>query len=115
MVVTPSHNPPDDGGFKYNPPNGGPADTDVTRWIQDRANELLAGGLKEVKRIPYERARAADTTGTYDFLAPYVDDLPVGRSTWTRSGRRGCGSAPTRWAARASPTGARSPPGTGST
>jgi phosphoglucomutase len=76
VVVTPSHNPPDDGGFKYNPPNGGPADTDVTRWIQDRANALLTGGLKEVKRIPYERARAADTTGTYDFLASYVDDLP---------------------------------------
>jgi phosphoglucomutase len=76
VVVTPSHNPPDDGGFKYNPPNGGPADTDVTRWIQDRANALLAAGLKEVKRIPYERARAADTTGTYDFLASYVDDLP---------------------------------------
>ena len=77
IVVTPSHNPPDDGGFKYNPPNGGPADTDVTRWIQDRANALLAAGLKEVRRIPYARARAADTTGEYDFLARYVDDLPA--------------------------------------
>ena len=76
VVVTPSHNPPEDGGFKYNPPGGGPADTDATRWIQDRANELLAGGLKDVRRIPYARAKVADTTGTYDFLGSYVDDLP---------------------------------------
>jgi phosphoglucomutase len=77
VVVTPSHNPPDDGGFKYNPPDGGPADTDATRWIQNRANEILAGRLKEVRRIPYERARAADTTKPYDFVASYVDDLPA--------------------------------------
>lgn len=77
IVITPSHNPPDDGGFKYNPTHGGPADTDVTKWIQDRANSILAAGLKEVKRIPYARARAADTTGEYDFLARYVDDLPA--------------------------------------
>ncbi|GAB3141716.1 phosphoglucomutase (alpha-D-glucose-1,6-bisphosphate-dependent) [Micromonospora sonneratiae] len=77
VVITPSHNPPGDGGFKYNPTNGGPADTDVTRWIQDRANELLTGGLKEVHRLPYARARAADTTGRYDFLGAYVDDLPA--------------------------------------
>ncbi|SCL31950.1 phosphoglucomutase [Micromonospora pallida] len=77
IVITPSHNPPDDGGFKYNPTNGGPADTDATRWIQDRANAILAAGLAEVKRIPYARARAADTTGTYDFVANYVDDLPA--------------------------------------
>ncbi|MGI5522221.1 phosphoglucomutase (alpha-D-glucose-1,6-bisphosphate-dependent) [Micromonospora sp. CA-259024] len=77
IVITPSHNPPDDGGFKYNPTNGGPADTDVTRWIQDRANAILAAGLKEVRRITYARARAADTTGEYDFLARYVDDLPA--------------------------------------
>ncbi|KIR65973.1 MULTISPECIES: phosphoglucomutase (alpha-D-glucose-1,6-bisphosphate-dependent) [Micromonospora] len=77
IVITPSHNPPDDGGFKYNPTHGGPADSDVTRWIQDRANAILAAGLKEVNRIPYARARAADTTGTYDFLAHYVDDLPA--------------------------------------
>jgi len=76
IVVTPSHNPPPDGGFKYNPPNGGPADTDVTRWIQDRANELLDAGLEGVARIPYARARAADTTSTYDYLSSYVDDLP---------------------------------------
>ncbi|MFF0719974.1 phosphoglucomutase (alpha-D-glucose-1,6-bisphosphate-dependent) [Micromonospora sp. NPDC003816] len=77
IVITPSHNPPDDGGFKYNPTHGGPADSDVTRWIQDRANAILAAGLKEVRRIPYARARAVDTTGTYDFLGAYVDDLPA--------------------------------------
>src|ERR687889_1182320 len=65
VVITPSHNPPADGGFKYNPPNGGPADTDATRWIQDRANALIAAGLKGVKRVPYERALAADTTDRY--------------------------------------------------
>ncbi|TKK78919.1 alpha-D-glucose phosphate-specific phosphoglucomutase [Herbidospora galbida] len=76
IVVTPSHNPPQDGGFKYNPPNGGPADTDATGWIQNRANELIAGGLKEVRRIPFERALKAETTGRYDFLGSYVADLP---------------------------------------
>ncbi|TDB79770.1 phosphoglucomutase (alpha-D-glucose-1,6-bisphosphate-dependent) [Micromonospora sp. KC721] len=77
VVITPSHNPPEDGGFKYNPIHGGPADTDATSWIQDRANAILAAGLKEVRRIPYARARTADTTGEYDFLAHYVDDLPA--------------------------------------
>jgi len=76
IVVTPSHNPPPDGGFKYNPPDGGPAGTDVTRQIQDRANELLADGLKGVLRIPYTRAVAADTTGRFDFLDAYVSALP---------------------------------------
>ncbi|WP_062347895.1 phosphoglucomutase (alpha-D-glucose-1,6-bisphosphate-dependent) [Herbidospora yilanensis] len=76
IVVTPSHNPPQDGGFKYNPPNGGPADTDATGWIQNRANELIAGGLKEVRRIPFDRALKADTTGRYDFMGSYVADLP---------------------------------------
>jgi phosphoglucomutase len=75
IVVTPSHNPPPDGGFKYNPPDGGPAGTDVTQGIQDRANELLRGGLKDVRRIPYARAMAADTTGTFDFLGRYVAAL----------------------------------------
>ncbi|GII56803.1 phosphoglucomutase, alpha-D-glucose phosphate-specific [Planotetraspora thailandica] len=75
VVVTPSHNPPSDGGFKYNPPNGGPADTDATSWIQDRANALIADGLKEVRRIPYARALEAATTGRHDFLAAYVGDL----------------------------------------
>ena len=75
IVVTPSHNPPPDGGFKYNPPDGGPAGTDITRQIQDRANELLADGLKGVRRIPYARAVAAETTGTFDFLGSYVSAL----------------------------------------
>jgi len=77
VVVTPSHNPPTDGGYKYNPPHGGPADTDATGWIQDRANSILAAGLASVRRIPFARARAADTTGTYDFLDVYVKDLPA--------------------------------------
>jgi phosphoglucomutase len=75
IVVTPSHNPPADGGFKYNPPDGGPAGTDVTKAIQDRANELLAAGLKGVSRVPYARAMAADTTGAFDFLGSYVAAL----------------------------------------
>ncbi|MCF3962925.1 phosphoglucomutase (alpha-D-glucose-1,6-bisphosphate-dependent) [Streptomyces fuscigenes] len=76
VVVTPSHNPPADGGFKYNPPSGGPAGSDATGWIQDRANEIVAAGLKDVRRLTYARALAADTTGTYDFLGTYVADLP---------------------------------------
>ncbi|CAK7283350.1 phosphoglucomutase (alpha-D-glucose-1,6-bisphosphate-dependent) [Streptomyces sp. RM1] len=77
VVVTPSHNPPADGGFKYNPPSGGPAASDATSWIQDRANEIITGGLKDVRRLPYARALAADTTGRHDFLGTYVDDLPA--------------------------------------
>jgi phosphoglucomutase len=75
IVVTPSHNPPQDGGFKYNPPNGGPADTDVTGWIQKRANELLKAELAGVKRISYDKALNAPTTHRYDFLNNYVSDL----------------------------------------
>jgi len=74
IVVTPSHNPPGDGGFKYNPPHGGPADTDATGWIADRANELLRADLIGVQRIPFPRARAA--AAPYDFMMSYVDDLP---------------------------------------
>ncbi|MGW0828983.1 phosphoglucomutase (alpha-D-glucose-1,6-bisphosphate-dependent) [Streptomyces prunicolor] len=76
VVVTPSHNPPGDGGFKYNPPNGGPAGSEITSWIQDRANEIIASGMKDVRRIPYTRALAAPGTGRYDFLGTYVADLP---------------------------------------
>ncbi len=76
IVVTPSHNPPYDGGFKYNPPHGGPADTDATKWIENRANELIAARLDAVKRVPLARALAADTTARYDFMGTYVDDLP---------------------------------------
>src|SRR5213596_3358411 len=75
IVVTPSHNPPEDGGFKYNPPHGGPADTDVTGWIQDRANTLLRGANKEVKRSPYAIARKASSTHLHDYIHPYVADL----------------------------------------
>ena len=75
IVVTPSHNPPEDGGFKYNPPNGGPADTMITKWIQDRANELLITGNREVKRVSYESALRAATTRLHDFVMPYVEDL----------------------------------------
>ena len=75
IVVTPSHNPPSDGGFKYNPPDGGPAGTDITSKIQDRANSLLAESLAGVRRIPYARAKAADTTGAFDFLGAYVSVL----------------------------------------
>jgi phosphoglucomutase len=75
IVVTPSHNPPDNGGFKYNPPNGGPAAKDITDWIEAKANELLDNDLKDVKRIAYERALRAATTHRHDYLNAYVDDL----------------------------------------
>jgi phosphoglucomutase len=73
IVITPSHNPPDDGGFKYNPPHGGPADTGVTKWIEQRANKILEDNLREVQRVPYARARSAATA--YDYVATYVQDL----------------------------------------
>ena len=75
IVVTPSHNPPRYGGFKYNPPNGGPADTDVTKWIEDRANAFMADGLRGVRRMPFARARKAPTTRPHDYLDAYVGDL----------------------------------------
>src|SRR5262247_4107924 len=75
IVVTPSHNPPEDGGFKYNPPNGGPADTDVTAWVQRRANELLRQGGTGVKRVPFTAAIKATTTHAKDLVLPYVEDL----------------------------------------
>ena len=76
IVITPSHNPPEDGGFKYNPPTGGPADTTATKWIENRANELIGAKLEGVKRLAYHRAVSAETTQKYDFISSYVDDLP---------------------------------------
>src|SRR5215467_4818279 len=99
IVVTPSHNPPSDGGFKYNPPDGGPAGTDITSKIQDRANSLLADRLSGVRRIPYARARTADTTGTFDFLDAYVSaldrvvDLPAISAAGARIGADPLGGA----------------------
>lgn len=75
IIITPSHNPPQDGGFKYNPPNGGPAETDVTNWIQDRANELMRAGNREVRRTAYENALKAPTTHAIDMIHPFVEDL----------------------------------------
>ena len=97
VVVTPSHNPPADGGFKYNPPNGGPADTSVTGWIQDRANTLLRAGNTDVKRIPHAQALRASTTRREDFVGPYVEalsgalDLSVIRSAGVRCARGSAG------------------------
>lgn len=75
IVITPSHNPPADGGFKYNPPQGGPADTDITNWIQDRANELMSAGNSGVPRVAFEKAARAETTQAFDFVSDYVNDL----------------------------------------
>jgi phosphoglucomutase len=75
IVITPSHNPPEDGGFKYNPPNGGPADTNVTRWVEERANALLRAGNTEVRRVPITSALRAASTHQEDFILPYVNDL----------------------------------------
>ncbi len=76
IVITPSHNPPDNGGFKYNTPNGGPADTNVTSWIEKRANVYLQSAVRDVKRIPYDRALRAASTHQYDYLETYINDLP---------------------------------------
>jgi phosphoglucomutase len=95
IVVTPSHNPPADGGLKYNPPNGGPADTDVTAWIQDRANQLLRAGNTQVRHMPFEAARRAPTTREEDLVGPYVDDLgSVVDMDLIRSAKIKCGADP---------------------
>ena len=110
IVVTPSHNPPSDGGFKYNPPHGGPADSDATSVIAARANELIRGGLADVSECrSHGRARPCRRT---TFSGPTSTTCPR-CSTSTASGRPAYGSARTRWAVRPSPTGARSPTGTG--
>ena len=95
VVITPSHNPPDNGGFKYNPPNGGPADTDVTGWIADRANELLADDNEEVESLYLADALAADTTVAYDFITPYVADLEnvIAMEAIAKSGLKICADA----------------------
>ena len=95
VVITPSHNPPDNGGFKYNPPNGGPADTDATGWIADRANELLAENNDEVDSLYYPDALAADTTVAYDFMTPYIDTLGevIDMEAIAKSGLKICADA----------------------
>ena len=95
VVITPSHNPPDAGGFKYNPPNGGPADTSITSWIAARANELMAEGNEGVRSLYYPDALAAETTIAYDFITPYVDDLAqvVDMEAIAKSGIRICADA----------------------
>jgi phosphoglucomutase len=75
VVISPSHNPPEDGGFKYNPPNGGPADTSTTRWVQNRANQIIANGMKDVRRMPLNKAMAAPTTTQIALITPYLEDL----------------------------------------
>ncbi|HPC47898.1 MAG TPA: phosphoglucomutase, alpha-D-glucose phosphate-specific, partial [Deltaproteobacteria bacterium] len=95
IVITPSHNPPEDGGFKYNPPGGGPADTGTTSWIAARANEILAGRCAGVRRLPYERALKAPTTVRYDYVGPYVEGLAgvVDMHIISSSGLRLCADA----------------------
>jgi phosphoglucomutase len=90
IVITPSHNPPEDGGFKYNPPHGGPADTHVTRWIEARANELMEGGNREVRRLVFEQALRAHSTRFHDYVNPYVEDLKnvIDMETISASGLR---------------------------
>ena len=115
IVITPSHNPPEDGGFKYNPPNGGPADTDVTGWVQDRANELLRSGNAGVKRVPLARAKQAATTHEEDFVLPYVERPRQRRRHGRDSRRHSLKLASIRSAARQCTTGTRSMRSTSST
>jgi phosphoglucomutase len=117
IVITPSHNPPEDGGFKYDPANGGPADTEVTRWVQNRANELLRAGNAGIKRVPFNQAIRAASTHQEDFLLPYVRDLKnVADMDAIRGAKLRLSSnlAWIRWAERRCPIGNRSTPFTGS-
>jgi phosphoglucomutase len=106
IVITPSHNPPEDGGFKYNPPNAGPADNQVTGWIERKANALLAEDLRTVSRIPYGRPIHASNTHRHDYIDSYVSDL-AGVVNMRPSAARGSGSESTRLAAPACITGDR--------
>ena len=107
IVITPSHNPPDSGGFKYNPPDGGPADTEVTAWMEARANELLKSGLTGVRRMGFAQARRAATTHSHDFMNAYVADLGQRHRHGSRSAVRAFAWASIRSAAPACTTGAR--------
>ena len=108
IVVTPSHNPPEDGGFKYDPPHGGPADADVTAWIEARANELLRAGISKLPRIPYERALREKRVQTRDFIGPHTSTISRMRWISPRSPLPACASVRTPWAARASRAGSAS-------
>ena len=114
VVITPSHNPPEDGGFKYNPPSGGPADSIVTGWIEASANRLLEGGVQHIGRVLYDRARQSPSIRRHDYMSHYVGDLAavIDLEAVRKSGLE---LESIRWAARASITGARSSAGTGST
>ncbi len=113
VVITPSHNPPRDGGYKYNPPEGGPADTVITTAIQNRANEILANGLRDVKRMPFEKALKASCVEHYDYITPYISDLK--NVVDMDASGRGTQVGVDPWAAPASPTGNPSPKCTAST
>ena len=115
IVVTPSHNPPDDGGFKYDPPNGGPADTTLTRWIEQTANDLLAAGLAGRAAASRSSARAAPTPPASTTTSTPTSATSAPSSTSTRSSAPASASASTRWAAPAPATGRTSPTATGST
>ena len=107
IVITPSHNPPSDGGFKYNPPNGGPADTAVTDWIQNTANDFLRNKLAGVQRVPYERALTRRRRFTSTTTSALTSATSATSSTWRRFAARACRSESIRWAARRCTTGPR--------